>query len=119
MSKKQVDQYLAKTPQPQRETLKKLREVILEIYPDAKQVISYKMPAFEVDGHIVGGFLAAKKHCSFFPFSGAILPLFKKELAKYDTNTGTLRFPVDKPLPKTLVKKLLKAKHELNKAKYL
>ena len=110
MSKKLVDAYLKTVPEPQRTTLKKLRQTILKIEPKAKEVISYGMPAYKIDEGIICGFLASKKHCSYFPFSGSVLKDLVKETAKYDQSIGTLRFEVDKPLPQSLVRKLIKVK---------
>jgi len=110
MSKKLVDAYLKSVPEPQRSTLKKLRQTILKIEPKAKEVISYGMPAYKIDEGIICGFLASKKHCSYFPFSGSVLKELVKETAKYDQSIGTLRFEVNKPLPQSLVRKLIKVK---------
>jgi len=110
MSKKLVDQYLKTVPEPQRRTLKKLRQTILKIEPKAKEVISYNMPAYQIDEGIICGFLSAKKHCSYFPFSGSVLKELVKETAKYDQAKATLRFEIDKPLPEVLVRKLIKVR---------
>ena len=110
MSKKLVDQYLKTVPEPQRSTLKKLRQSILKIEPKAKEVISYNMPAYKIDEGIICGFLSAKKHCSYFPFSGSVLKELVEETAKYDQSKGTLRFDIDKSLPEALVRKLIKVR---------
>jgi uncharacterized protein YdhG (YjbR/CyaY superfamily) len=117
MSKKLVDQYLKSVPEPQRSTLKKLRQTILKIEPKAKEVISYNMPAYKIDEGIICGFLSAKKHCSYFPFSGSVLKELVKETAKYDQSKGTLRFDIYKPLPEALVRKLIRVrkKHLIEK----
>ncbi len=107
MSKLLVDKYLKELPEPQKTTLTKLRKTIKKIEPKAKEVISYNMPAFKIEEGIICGFLSAKKHCSYFPFSGKVLPELKEELKDYDKSTGTLRFAIDKPLPEKLVKKLI------------
>jgi len=110
MSKKLVDQYLKTVPEPHRSTLKKLRQTILKIEPKAKEVISYNMPAYQIDEGIICGFLSAKKHCSYFPFSGSVLKELVKETVKYDQSKGTLRFDIGKPLPEALVRKLIKVR---------
>lgn len=110
MSKKLVDQYLKTVPEPQRSTLKKLRQTIRKIEPKAKEVISYGMPAYKIDDGIICGFLSAKKHCSYFPFSGSVLKELVKETAKYDQSKGTLRFDIGKPLPEALVRKLIRVR---------
>ena len=90
-----------------------MRDRILEIIPDAVEVISYGMPAFELDGVVIAGVLANKKHVGYYPFSGSILKLFPEELAKYSTTMSAIHVPIDKPLPKGLLKKLIKARINL------
>ena len=92
---------------PKRSTLEALRRTILEIIPDAEQVISYKVPAFRVEGRIVAGFAAFTDHLSYLPFSGSVLPELASELAGYTMTKSALHFPVDRPLPKALVRKLI------------
>lgn len=87
-----------------------MRDRILEIVPEAREVISYGMPAFEVDGIVVAGLLANKKHVGYYPFSGSILKLFPDELEKYKKTLSAIHVPVDRPLPKGLLKKLVKAR---------
>ncbi|CAB4556426.1 MAG: DUF1801 domain-containing protein [Actinobacteria bacterium] len=110
MSSKQVIAHLAKVPQPQKATLEALRRSILEIIPDAEEVISYGFPGYRLDGKIICGFDAFKNHCSFFPHSSLVIPELENELVNYKTSKGALQFPIDKPLPKALVKKLIKAR---------
>lgn len=107
MSAEDVDEYLRGIEEPKRSTLEALRRTILEIVPDAEQVISYKVPAFRVDGRIVAGFAAFKDHLSYLPFSGSVLPTLASELEGYTMTKSALHFPVDRPLPKTLVRKLI------------
>jgi uncharacterized protein YdhG (YjbR/CyaY superfamily) len=99
-----------KAPSPQRETMLAMRKTILEIVPKAEEVISYGMPAFKVDGNVVAGLLCNKNHVGFYPFSGSVIKLFPNELRKYKTTKGALHVPIDKPLPKTLITKLIKAR---------
>ena len=107
MSKKQIDDYLAGIEEPKRSTLRALRKTILEIIPTAEEDISYQFPTFKVDGKGIAGFAAFKKHCSYFPMSGSVFNRIRKDVAKYKTGSGALQFAVDKPLPKTLVRKLI------------
>jgi uncharacterized protein YdhG (YjbR/CyaY superfamily) len=100
-------------PSPHRETMLEMRDRILEIIPEAHEVVSYGMPAFEVDGVIVAGLLANKNHVGYYPFSGSILRLFPEELKKYKTTLSAIHVPIDKPLPKGLLKKLIKARKNL------
>lgn len=110
MSSKQVLAHLAKVPQPQKATLEALRKTILEIIPEAEEVISYGFPGYRIDGKIICGFDAFKNHCSYFPHSSLVIPELKKELENYKTSKGALQFPIDRPLPKALVKKLIKVR---------
>src|SRR5579863_3964139 len=105
MSVAEVDEYLRGLPEPKRSTLEALRRTILEIVPDADQVISYRVPAFRVRGDTVAGFAAFKDHLSYLPFSGSVLGQLADELEGYTMTKSALHFPVDRPLPKTVVKK--------------
>lgn len=105
-----VDDYLAALPEEKRIALEKLRKMIKAIVPDAVEVISYQIPVFKYKGKPLVGFGAAKNHCSFYVMSAFIIPTYKDELKSYDTSKGTIRFPTNKPLPETLVKKLIKAR---------
>lgn len=97
-------------PMPHKETMLEMRKRILEIVPDAQEVVSYGMPAFKVDETIVAGLLANKKHVGYYPFSGSILRLFPEELAGFSKTISAIHVPIDKPLTKTLMKKLIKAR---------
>jgi uncharacterized protein YdhG (YjbR/CyaY superfamily) len=73
VSVREVDAYLRRLEEPKHSTLQALRRTILEIVPEADQVISYRVPAFSVDGKVVAGFAAFKNHLSYLPFSGSVL----------------------------------------------
>jgi uncharacterized protein YdhG (YjbR/CyaY superfamily) len=107
---KDVDEYIQGLEEPKRSTLEALRRTILEVVPDAEQVISYRVPAFRVQGKTVAGFAAFKNHLSYLPFSGSVLPQFAQELAGYTMTKSALHFPVDSSLPKPLVKRLIAAR---------
>lgn len=115
MSSKEVDAHLRKIPSPQRETLTVLRETIREIIPEAEEVISYGFPGYRLHGKIICGFDAFKNHCSYFPHSSLVIPELAKELENYKTSKGALQFPTDKPLPKSLVRKLIQTRIKLIK----
>ena len=87
--------------------LQALRRTILEIIPEAEEVISYRVPAFRVQGKTVAGFAAFKTHLSYLPFSGSVLPRLADDLHGYTMTKSALHFPVDEPLPKALVQKLI------------
>lgn len=102
-----IDRHLKKFSGEQLETLQHLRETILSIVPQAKETISYGMPAFEIDGKVVAGFEGFKKHCSYFPHSGSVLEELEAFPDWCEVSKGTLKFPIGKKLPKTLVRKLI------------
>jgi uncharacterized protein YdhG (YjbR/CyaY superfamily) len=112
VSAAEVDEYLRALDDPKRSTLDALRRTILEIVPDAEQVISYRVPAFRVRGKIVAGFAAFKGHLSYLPFSGSVLGQLGDELGGYTTTKSALHFPVDRPLPKELVERLIAVRLE-------
>jgi uncharacterized protein YdhG (YjbR/CyaY superfamily) len=107
VSSAEIDAYLAKVDEPKRSTLQRLRRTILEVIPDAEEGISYGLPAFRVQGKVVAGFAAFKNHLSYLPHSGSVFPELEADLADYKTTKGALQFPVDRSLPKALVKKLI------------
>ncbi|MGD0379804.1 MAG: DUF1801 domain-containing protein [Acidimicrobiales bacterium] len=107
MSEKEIDSYLAALEEPKQSTLRALRITILDIVPDAEQCLSYRMPAFRLRGKVIAGFAAFKDHLSYLPHSGSVLADLHDELAGYETTKGALHFPVETPLPRALVKKLL------------
>jgi uncharacterized protein YdhG (YjbR/CyaY superfamily) len=107
MSKRDVDNYLASLDEPKRGTLEALRHTILDIVPDAEECISYGAPAFRLHGKVVAGFAAFKNHLSYLPHSGSVFPELGDAISNYKTSSGALQFPVDRSLPKPLVKRLI------------
>ena len=107
MSRDEVDRYLAALEEPKRSTLDALRRTILDIVPEVEQCISYGAPAFRLQGKVIAGFAAFKNHLSYLPHSGSVIPRLGDALSKYKTSKGALQFPIDRPLPKALVKKLI------------
>jgi uncharacterized protein YdhG (YjbR/CyaY superfamily) len=107
VSSAEVDDYLAAVEEPKRSTLQRLRQTILEIVPEAEEGMSYGLPAFRLEGTVIAGFAAFKSHLSYLPHSGSVFPELHDDLAPYKTSRGALRFPIDAPLPKPLVGKLL------------
>lgn len=107
---KSVRSHYSKAPISHQPTMLEMRSRILQIVPNAEEVVSYGMPAFKVEGNIVAGLLANKSYVGFYPFSGSVLPNFQTELSKYVTTKSALHIPLDKPLPKTLLKKLIQAR---------
>jgi uncharacterized protein YdhG (YjbR/CyaY superfamily) len=109
-----IDGYLARVKPEQRAALEKLRKDILKAAPKAEECISYQMPGFRLDGRMVCWFAAATKHCAFYP--GVVVQDFKEDLEDFATSRGTIRFQPDKPLPVSLVRKLVKAHIALNES---
>jgi len=106
---KTVDEYLARVAEPARSTLQKIRAAIRSAAPsEATEGISYGIPMFKHKGVLVW-FAAFANHCSFFPTAG-VIAAFQNELKAFRTSKGTIQFPVDKPLPAALVKKMVKAR---------
>lgn len=112
---KAISEYIAMFPENVRDILEKLRRVIKESAPDAKETISYGMPAFKLNGNLVY-FAAWEKHIGFYPTSSAI-EAFKKELAPYKQAKGSVQFPIDKPIPFDIVRKIVeyRVKENLDK----
>jgi len=107
LAPREIDEYLASLDEPKRTTLQTLRQAILSVVPDAEECISYGMPAFRLDGKVIAGFAAFKNHLAYLPHSGSVLGELSGDLAGYESTPGSLHFPIDKPLPKALVKKLI------------
>ena len=104
-----VDEYLAKVPKGSRTAFEKLRAAIRSAVPrKSVETISYRIPAFR-DEVILIWFAAFANHCSLFP-TASVIAKFKPELKNYSTSKGTLHFPLDKPIPVTLVKRIVKAR---------
>jgi uncharacterized protein YdhG (YjbR/CyaY superfamily) len=110
MAPNEIDRYLATLDEPQRSTLEALRRSIMEVVPGAEQCLSYGMPAFKVQGKTVAGFAAFKNHLSYLPHSGSVLATLPDGVGSYETSKGSLKFALDKPLPKRLVEKLVHAR---------
>jgi uncharacterized protein YdhG (YjbR/CyaY superfamily) len=88
---KTIDEYLAPLSSEKRAALGKLREAIRSIVLKADECISYRIPAFRLDGEVVAGFCATAKGCSYFPFSGSTLGALAADLRAYDQTTGVGR----------------------------
>ena len=113
-----VDAYLADLPDDSRTTLERIRRAVAAAAPNAEESMGYGMPGFYQGGHPLVYFAAFKNHCSFFPASTAVMETFADELQRYDLEKGTIRFPIGKPLPATLVKKIVKARLRENAARW-
>jgi uncharacterized protein YdhG (YjbR/CyaY superfamily) len=109
---KDIDEYIRLFPDDIQAPLQSLRQTIREAAPDAKETISYQMPAFKQNGILVY-FAAFKKHIGFYPTSSGI-EAFREELSAYEGSKGTVRFPIDKPLPLDLVRDIVKFRVQEN-----
>ncbi len=114
---KTVDEYIAVQPANVREKLERLRLTIKKAAPKAEEEISYMMPAYKFQGVLVY-FGAYQNHIGFYP-TGSGISAFKKELSVYEGSKGTVRFPIDKPLPLTLIKKIVRFRLKENEQKQL
>lgn len=110
-----IDEYLAALTPPQRVFMQKLRKLIHSIVPKAEECITYSMPGFRQNSPFVA-FAAFKDHYSIFPMGGATVEKFKRELKKFDTNKGTIRFTEEKPLPASLIRKIIKHRLAIDSA---
>ena len=102
-----IDEYIKTFPDDVQSILEKMRQTIKEAAPEAVEVISYQMPAFKLNGRDLVYFAAWKDHIGFYPIPSGI-EAFKKELSSYKQGKGSVQFPIDKPIPYDLVKKIVK-----------
>lgn len=114
---KTVDEYIASQPQHVQALLQQVRTAIKDAAPEAKEVISYQMPAFKQSSILVW-YAAFKDHIGFYPKTSAIVAL-KDKLVQYKTSKGAIQFPYDKPLPLSLIKEIVqyRTKETLQKSK--
>jgi len=112
---KTIDEYVASSPKSVQIILQKLRQTIRKAAPGAEETISYQIPTFRLNGCLVF-FAAFKNHIGFYPMPAAIRA-FKKELSRYGTAKGTVRFPIGEPLPLSLISKIVKFRVKENLGK--
>jgi len=114
---KDVDEYIAGFPKDVQKILNKIRSTIKKAAPKAEEAISYQIPTFRLNGNLIH-FAAYKNHIGLYPAPRAV-EKFKKELERYGAGKGTLRFPLDEPIPYDLITKIVefRAKQNLEKAK--
>jgi uncharacterized protein YdhG (YjbR/CyaY superfamily) len=105
-----IDQYLATVDEDKRQALEKIRQAIKSAAPDAEECISYGLPAFRLHGKPIAGFGASANHCAYYPMSGTTVAEHADLLKAYETSKGTIRFKADKPLPTSLIRKLVRAR---------
>jgi uncharacterized protein YdhG (YjbR/CyaY superfamily) len=112
---KTIDEYIASFPNNVQNILQELRRIIRDCAPEAKEAISYQIPTFKLKGNLVH-FAAFKNHIGFYPTSSAI-EAFKGKLAKYEISKGTIRFPINEPIPFELVKEMVRFRVRENLSK--
>lgn len=105
-----VDEFLAAVPPDRRAALEDLRRVIRAAAPDATELINYGVPMFRLNGRNLVSYAAGKDHCSFYVQSPAVMDAHADDLKAYETTKGSVHFSPDKPIPATLVTKLVKAR---------
>ncbi len=103
---KNVDEYIKLFPKDIHLVLQKIRTIIISVVPNAEEIISYNMPAYKQHGVLVY-FAAYKNHIGFYPTSSGVR-VFADYLKNYKTSKGAIQFPIDKPLPATLIKKIVR-----------
>jgi uncharacterized protein YdhG (YjbR/CyaY superfamily) len=102
-----IDEYIATSPRNVRDILEELRRVIRESAPDSEETISYGIPTFDLNGRHLVHFAAYENHIGFYPTSSGITR-FKKELSRYQLSRGTVRFPINEPVPFDLIRRIVK-----------
>jgi uncharacterized protein YdhG (YjbR/CyaY superfamily) len=112
---KDIDEYIAGFPDDVQEILRKIRRTIRKAAPDAEETIKYRMPTFTLKGNLVH-FAAFKEHIGFYPVPTGI-EAFKKELSIYEGGKGSVQFPLDKPIPYSLISKIVKFRVKENLAR--
>ncbi len=101
-----VNEYIAAQPKATQVVLKRVRSAIRAALPNAEEVISYKIPAYKVDGELVVYFAGWKQHYSLYPAGEYLASVLKDELASYKVSKGTIRFPISEPVPVKLISRI-------------
>src|SRR5579859_177784 len=105
---KSVDEYIAAQPDASRSILGQVRNAIRQAVPDAEEGISYKIPAYKLQGEPVIYFAGWKQHFSLYPVSASLLAALKIDNTSYVVNKGTVRFPLSQPVPARLIGRIAK-----------
>ncbi len=105
---KSVDEYIASQPEAVQRVLERVRSTIRKAMPGAEEAISYQIPTFKLNGRAVLYFAGWKHHYSLYPSGARLVAAFKDDLAPYEVNKGTIRFPLAEPVPVKLIEGIAK-----------
>jgi uncharacterized protein YdhG (YjbR/CyaY superfamily) len=105
-----VDEYIADFPRPVQTALKRVRRTIRKAAPAAVELIAYRIPAYKLNGRVLIYFAGWKEHYSIYPLTAGVAATFRNELKSYETSKGTIRFPLDKPVPVALIEGVVKVR---------
>lgn len=111
-----VDEYLSSLTEDKKRSLQQVRQAIKSAAPGAREVISYNIPAFKLNGMLVY-YAAWKEHIGVYGSSASLIEKFKKELASYKISKGTIQFPLDQPMPVDLICKMVRYRVQENEQK--
>jgi uncharacterized protein YdhG (YjbR/CyaY superfamily) len=103
-----VDAYIAQQPKAAQTVLVQVRSILRKALPQADELISYQIPTYKLEGGAVVYFAGWKKHFSLYPASERLVQAFEKELARYEVQKGTIRFPLNEPVPAKLIERIAK-----------
>jgi len=112
-----IDEYISSYPENVQEKLQNIRHTIKTLAPNSVETISYQMPTFKLNGILVH-FAAYKNHIGFYPTPSAIMK-FKKELKKYEFSKGSIKFPINEPIPMNLIKRIIEFRIKENTIKQI
>ncbi len=105
---KDVDAFITASPKEAQPKLRELRAIVRAVVPEAEEFISYRMPTYRFSGRPFAAFAGFKNHIGFYPMSGSFLDGYEEELKGYARSKGGVQFPIARPLPAALIKRLIK-----------
>lgn len=105
-----VDEYIASQPEAAQGTLERVRSIIRKAVPGAEEAISYKIPTYRLHARPVLYFAGWTEHYSLYPATDSVIAAFKDDLARYEVNKGTIRFPLSEPVPVKLIERIAKVR---------
>ncbi len=109
-----IDEYIERFPEHTRALLEEMRVLIDETVPDATETISYRMPTFDLHGRHLVHFAGYDRHIGFYPIPTG-MEAFKEELGAYKTGKGSVQFPLDQPLPRDLIRRIVAFRADENR----